>query len=87
MFGPRPGWQSPTSPSAGRFPASRCVSLDRMARDATEGELWIRTPANMTGYLNLPDKTQEVLTSDGWYKSGDVFRRDARRRLLLRWPR
>ena len=28
------------------------------------------------GYLNLPEKTQQVLTSDGWYKSGDVFRRD-----------
>jgi len=39
--------------------------------------LWIRTPANMTGYLNLPDKTREVLTPDGWYISGDVFRRDA----------
>ena len=24
--------------------------------------LWIRTPANMTGYLNLPEKTREVLT-------------------------
>ena len=31
----------------------------------------------MTGYLNLPAKTQEVLTADGWYKSADVFRRDA----------
>jgi acyl-CoA synthetase (AMP-forming)/AMP-acid ligase II len=31
----------------------------------------------MTGYLNLPEKTQEVLTADGWYISGDVFRRDA----------
>ena len=31
----------------------------------------------MTGYLNLPEKTAEVLTEDGWYISGDVFRRDA----------
>jgi acyl-CoA synthetase (AMP-forming)/AMP-acid ligase II len=30
----------------------------------------------MRGYLNLPDKTAQVLTSDGWYKSGDVFERD-----------
>src|SRR5437773_22750 len=44
--------------------------------DVEEGMLWIRTPANMTGYLNLPDKTREVLTSDGWYISGDVMRRD-----------
>ena len=47
-----------------------------MGDEATEGELWMRTPANMRGYLNLPAKTREVLTGDGWYKSGDVFRRD-----------
>ena len=44
--------------------------------EAEEGELWIRTPANMSGYLNLPEKTASVLTVDGWYKTGDVFRRD-----------
>ena len=52
----------------------RLVSPD--GSDADEGMLWIRTPANMTGYLNLPDKTREVLTSDGWYLSGDILRRD-----------
>jgi long-chain acyl-CoA synthetase len=31
----------------------------------------------MRGYLNLPAKTREVLTPDGWYISGDVVRRDA----------
>jgi long-chain acyl-CoA synthetase len=42
-----------------------------------EGELWQRTPAVMLGYLNDPERTAAVLTPDGWYKSGDVFRRDA----------
>jgi acyl-CoA synthetase (AMP-forming)/AMP-acid ligase II len=41
-----------------------------------EGELWQRTPAVMLGYLNDPERTARVLTADGWYKSGDVFRRD-----------
>jgi acyl-CoA synthetase (AMP-forming)/AMP-acid ligase II len=41
-----------------------------------EGELWQRTPAVMLGYLNDADRTARVLTPDGWYKSGDVFRRD-----------
>jgi acetyl-CoA synthetase len=51
--------------------------VDADGRDADEGVLWQRTPANMHGYLNLPEKTREVLTPDGWYVSGDVFRRDA----------
>jgi long-chain acyl-CoA synthetase len=42
-----------------------------------EGELWQRTPAVMVGYLNDPQRTAGVLTPDGWYKSGDIFRRDA----------
>ncbi len=46
-------------------------------RDTEEGMLWIRTPAIMPGYLNLPDKTREVLTRDGWYISGDILRREA----------
>jgi len=41
-----------------------------------EGELWQRTPAMMLGYLNDPERTAAVLTPEGWYKSGDVFRRD-----------
>jgi len=47
------------------------------AGPSDEGELWMRSPANMLGYLNLPEKTAEVLTPDGWYKTGDIFRRDA----------
>ena len=31
----------------------------------------------MSGYLGMPERTREVLTADGWYISGDVFRRDA----------
>jgi acyl-CoA synthetase (AMP-forming)/AMP-acid ligase II len=51
--------------------------VDANGNDADEGVLWQRTPANMRGYLSLPEKTREVLTPDGWYVSGDVFRRDA----------
>jgi acyl-CoA synthetase (AMP-forming)/AMP-acid ligase II len=45
--------------------------------DAAEGVLQIRTPALMPGYLNLPQKTAEVMTPDGYYVTGDVMRRDA----------
>jgi len=36
-----------------------------------EGELWIKSPARLTGYLNQPDETARVL-EDGWFKTGDL---------------
>ncbi len=35
------------------------------------GELWIRTPAAMEGYLDQPEATRAVL-EDGWFKTGDL---------------
>jgi long-chain acyl-CoA synthetase len=78
MFGPRPGGQPKPDMSLGwPLPQVEVRTVDSEGRDADEGVLWIRTPANMTGYLNLPDKTAEVLTPEGWYISGDVFSKDA----------
>ena len=31
----------------------------------------------MTGYHNLPDATAKALTPDGYYITGDLFRRDS----------
>jgi len=36
------------------------------------GELWFRTPQLMSGYLNKPEATAEVITADGWFRSGDM---------------
>ncbi|HSE05160.1 MAG TPA: AMP-binding protein [Methylomirabilota bacterium] len=36
-----------------------------------EGELWIRTPAAMDGYLRAPEETAAVLDG-GWFKTGDL---------------
>jgi long-chain acyl-CoA synthetase len=41
-----------------------------------EGVLALRTPALMSGYLNLPRVTAEKMR-DGWYVTGDIMRRDA----------
>jgi fatty acid CoA ligase FadD22 len=38
--------------------------------DGTEGDLWVRGPAMMVGYLNRPDATDEVLV-DGWLLTRD----------------
>jgi long-chain acyl-CoA synthetase len=35
------------------------------------GELWIRSPAAMSGYLGAPEETRAVL-SDGWFRTGDL---------------
>ncbi|MCB0752851.1 MAG: AMP-binding protein, partial [Ignavibacteriae bacterium] len=37
-----------------------------------EGEVYIKGPNLMKGYYKDPDKTAEVLTKDGWFKSGDL---------------
>jgi len=52
------------------------VSLEEMAT-GEHGELWFRTPQLMKGYLNRPEDTAEVITEDGWFRTGDMGRVDA----------
>lgn len=45
-------------------------------KDGETGEIWLRGPHIMKGYFEMPDETAEVLTKDGWFKTGDLCRRD-----------
>jgi len=41
-----------------------------------DGELWLRGDNIFLGYYGDPEKTAEVLTPDGWLKTGDLVRFD-----------
>lgn len=58
---------------------ARVVDLDSGADlgPGYDGELWLRGPTVMRGYFGRPDATADVLTPDGWLRTGDVARVDA----------
>jgi len=67
---PRPGSIGPALPST----ECRIVVLeeDRDAEPGERGELWIRGPQVMAGYLNNDEATRATIDGDGWLHTGDV---------------
>jgi fatty-acyl-CoA synthase len=45
--------------------------------DGDVGEMWIRGPHVSNGYWNNEAATREAYTDDGWFRTGDLARRDA----------
>ncbi|MFL1483503.1 class I adenylate-forming enzyme family protein [Marinobacter sp. LN3S78] len=66
--------------AAGRVtpPLQEMRIVDASGREVATGEvgeLTVRSPANMRGYLNLPEETASTLR-DGWLYTGDLARMD-----------
>ena len=59
------------------FPSTqlRLVSLEDDTRDVEDGqpgEIIVRGPQVFEGYLDAPEESARVFTSEGWFKTGDI---------------
>lgn len=57
-------------------PSTECRIVDPETLEdlpaGMEGELWIRGPQVMKGYLNNPEATAETMAEGGWLRTGDL---------------
>ena len=60
------------------------LKINNPDRRSGEGEIWAKGPNVMRGYYREPEMTSEVLTSDGWFKTGDLGRFDRKNNLYIK---
>ena len=77
---PRTARNIPVESIGPPVPGTECRVLDTetgVEREAGHrGELYVRGPQVMKGYLNDPGKTASMLDEDGWLQTGDIVTTD-----------
>lgn len=62
------------------IPNTECMVVDvvngRPLGPGEQGELWVRGPQVMRGYLNNPEATAAMIDADGWLHTGDIASAD-----------
>jgi len=61
-----------------------CVSIYFVACNKPQPSSFSRGPNVMKGYWKNPEATREVMTKDGWFKTGDLATIDEEGFLYLR---
>ncbi len=60
------------------------LKINNPDKKTGEGEIWARGPNVMKGYYKEPEMTKEVLTPDGWFKTGDLGTLDRNNNLYIK---
>jgi 4-coumarate--CoA ligase len=75
-----PGWFKPGSVGV-TAPNTECMIVDPVSGEPqgtdADGELWVRGPLVMKGYLNNAAATAATIDDDGWLHTGDIARIEA----------
>jgi acyl-CoA synthetase (AMP-forming)/AMP-acid ligase II len=71
---PDPGDTDHAAETDGRPGAATAKLVDGDGKEGEEGEIWLRGPQMLVGYLHLEDE-QSTFDKDGFFRTGDLARR------------